>query len=143
MAVRPGRAHHVVVHSARLDYYSHDAVALEYAMSSPIDAYESVPVDTIETILGFMEEAWLHGFPMVRKEDGRSQRQRELHAAILLLSTSGCIDRSQVNDSEIITSIKEALDSPSRLADDVGFFLEKVRSPARYTKEAVAKRKSP
>lgn len=111
-------------------------------MSSPIDAYESVSVETIENILGFMEEAWLHGFPVVRKEDGRSRRQLELHAALLLLSTAGCISRDQVNDAEIIGSIREALESSSRLADDVSFFLEKVRSPGRYTREAVEKRKS-
>ena len=111
-------------------------------MNSPIDAYETVSVDAIENILAFMEEAWLHGFPMVRKEDGRTRRQLELHAALLLLTITGCINRGQLNDSSTIGMIKDALDGNSRLADDVGFFLEKVRSPARYTREAVEKRKS-
>ena len=111
-------------------------------MNSPIDAYETVSVDAIENILSFMEEAWLHGFPMVRKEDGRSQRQLELHAALLLLTITGCVSRDQINDSATIGIIKNALDGRSRLADDVGFFLEKVRSPARYTREAVEKRKN-
>jgi hypothetical protein len=110
-------------------------------MTSPIDAYESVSVDSIETLLGFMEEAWLHGFPIVRKEDGRTRRQLEIHAALLLLTTTGCISRDQINDAETIGQIKQALDRPGRLADDVSFFLEKVRSPSRYTSEAVEKRK--
>ena len=110
-------------------------------MKSPVDAYEMVSFDTIENLLKFMEEAWLHGFPVVRKEDGRSKRQLEIHAALLLMSASNCIERGQVNDLATITAIKEQLDSGGRLADDVSFFLEKVRSPERYTRAAVEKRK--
>jgi len=109
-------------------------------MKSPLEAYESVSVDTIENILKFMEQAWMHGFPIVRKEDGRSQRQLEIHAALLLLSATGCISRGEVNDLETINAIKEQLDGGGRLADDTYFFLEKVRSPGRYTRESVAKR---
>ncbi|MCW8963981.1 MAG: hypothetical protein OQL16_09305 [Gammaproteobacteria bacterium] len=110
-------------------------------MRSPIKAYESVSVDTIENLLRFMEEAWMHGFPLVRKEDGRSQRQLEIHAALLLLSATHCISREQVNSLETINSIKEQLKNGGRLADDTAFFLEKVRSPERYTRESVMKRK--
>jgi|GEM_PF-6328992 len=111
-------------------------------MKSPLEAYESVSVDTIENLLKFMEDAWMHGFPIVRKEDERSKRQLEIHAALLLLSATGCISRGEVNSLETINAIKEQLDSGGRLADDTAFFLEKVRSPARYTKESVEKRKN-
>ena len=111
-------------------------------MKSPVDAYESVSVDSIEQILGFMHEAWLHGFPVVRKEDGRSERQLRLHAALLLLTVTGCLSREQIDNSGTIPEIKEALEGNTRLANDVGFFLEKTRSPDRYTREAIAKRKN-
>ena len=110
-------------------------------MKSPLEAYNSVSVDTIENLLKFMEETWMHGFPIVRKEDGRSKRQLQIHAALLLLSTTGCISRSEMNNLETINAIKEQLDTGGRLAEDTAFFLEKVRSPARYTRESVEKRK--
>lgn len=110
-------------------------------MKTPLETYESIPLDTIENLLHFMEQAWMHGFPLVRKEDGRSQRQLELHAALLLLSATRCISREQLNDLATINTIKEHLEQGGRLADDTAFFLEKVRSPERYTREAVASRK--
>jgi len=83
----------------------------------------------------------MHGFPLVRKEDGRSQRQLELHAALLLLTATRCISRDEINNLEVINAVKEHLEQGGRLADDTAFFLEKVRSPERYTREAVMKRK--
>jgi len=110
-------------------------------VKSPIKAYESISVDTIENLLRFMEEAWMHGFPLVRKEDGRSQQQLQIHAALLLLSVTHCISREQLNGRELINTIKQELRNGGRLANDTAFFLEKVRSPARYTRDAVMKRK--
>jgi len=110
-------------------------------MHFALKAYESVSVDTIENLLRFMEEAWMHGFPLVRKENGRSQRQLQIHATLLLLSTTHCINRGQVNSLELINAIKQQLDYGGRLADDTAFFLEKVRSPQRYTRETTIKRK--
>ena len=111
-------------------------------MKLPLENYDLVSVDVIERLLKFMEEAWLHGFPTVRKEDGRSQSQLRLHAALLLLTTTHCIDRGQAKNPDVIDTIREQIEAGGRLADDVTFFLEKVRPAKRYTKEAVLERKS-
>ena len=110
-------------------------------MNDIIKTYETVSVSEVERVLDFMKQAWLHGFPVVRKEDGRTEQQLIVHASLLLLVSTGCIAPEQENDARIIVQIMKDIKRGGRLALDAMDFLEQVRAPERYTREAVLKRK--
>jgi len=109
-------------------------------MNNVIETYESVSVHEIERVLEFMKDAWILGFPVVVKEDGRGKKELLMHASLLLLIATGCISREQKSDGRIIAQIKNDIEKGGRLTLDAMDFLEQVRSPARYTREAVMAR---
>lgn len=111
-------------------------------MINIIGTYATVSVSEVEHILEFMKQAWLHGFPVVRKQDGRTEEQLIAHAAILLLVLTGCIAREEENEAGIIVQIKKDIKRGGRLTLDAIDFLEQARSPERYTRRAVLSRKN-
>ena len=112
-------------------------------MDDLLQRYEAVSVGEVEGILEFARQAWLHGFPVVAKEDGRQREQLHAHACILLLVLTGCISNDQNGDAEVMAAVKESMEEGGRLAMDAQDFLELVRAPGRYTREAVISRKKP
>jgi len=112
-------------------------------MEDCIQAYEAVSVNEVEHILNFARQAWLHGFPVIAKEDGRSREQLHVHACILLLVLTGCISNSQNGDAGVMAAVSEDMQKQGRLSLDALDFLALVRSPGRYTKEAISSRKKP
>lgn len=110
-------------------------------MSDIIKAYESVSVHEIERILEFVREAWLLGFPVVKKEDGRSKEQLLTQAALLLLVSTGCITGEHKNDIKVVKQVEKDIKQGGRLSLDAMDFMMQVRSAKRYTRKSVMLRK--
>jgi hypothetical protein len=113
-------------------------------MHEAILKYDRLSVEDIEQIFRMLPALRLHGFPIVKKQDGRSQRTLLAHACITMLNLTGCYNTLAGSNDEfrqLLRDIRETIHQDGRLAVDAAEFLSLVRSPEHYTAAGLEKRK--